>query len=217
MTSRIVSRLSALNQILVIVVLASIPALILPVNASASTDLSAKATAPAENKPRLVFEIKNFPTIIIPEEITIPAINLNSDKRTQTDPEVNLEPVQNPNITILENYLKSKNSPLADYSDYILKHQNWKLVIAISNGESGLCKRQLANNCWGITRSKGLERYESFAQAITDADYVINKYVSRGADTPEEMLMRYVGWNNQNWVRAANQILAQLDQLPLVN
>jgi len=211
MTSRIVSRLSALNQILVIVVLSSIPGLILPVNASASTDSSAETIVKAENKPRLVFEIKNFPTI------TIPTIDLDPDEEVKTNLEAKPEPVENPNIAILENYLKSKNSPLADYADYILKHQNWKLVIAISNGESGLCKRQLANNCWGITRSRGLERYESFAQGITDADYVINKYVSRGADTPEEMLMRYVGWNNKNWVRAANQILAQIDQLPLVN
>lgn len=212
MTSRIVSRLSTLNQILLIVVLASIPALIIPDNASASTESSDLNLVKSENKPRLVFEIKNFRTI------TIPTIDINSDKEVKIDTETtSTEPIENPNIIILQNYLKSKNSPLADYADHILKHQNWKLVVAISNGESGLCKRQLANNCWGITRSKGLERYESFAQAITDADYVINKYVSRGADTPEEMLMRYVGWNNQNWVRAANQILAQIDQLPLVN
>jgi hypothetical protein len=177
------------------------------------------ASAQTENKTRLVFEIKNLSTITIPDNITIPRLDVLHDGKDneQKNIEVAEEQKVDNKAQILQDYLAKRGSPLADYADHLLKQENWKLVIAISNGESGLCKHQLAYNCWGITRSRGLERYESFAEGITDANAVIDKYVSRGADTPEEMVRRYVAWNNRNWVRAVNQTLNQLEQLPLEN
>jgi len=103
---------------------------------------------------------------------------------------------------------------LADKSAYLLNQRDWELIIAISQAESNMCKRQLGNNCWGIGGGNH-RKYPNLEFAISDAQHVIGKYVDRGADTPEEMLRRYVGWNNQNWVLAVNQILRQLDQLPL--
>ncbi len=52
----------------------------------------------------------------------------------------------------LKSYLQSKGSPLAEYTSTILKQNNWKKIIALSNAESSLCRRYIEEkaNCWGV-------------------------------------------------------------------
>ena len=168
---------------------------------------SVRAEVPTENKTRQVFEIKNFP------RITIPTIDELTDTKL-VEKEVYFETPLMINAKVLQTYLESKQSPLAIKSAYLLNQRDWELIIAISHAESNMCKRQLGNNCWGIGGGNH-RKYPNLEFAISDAQLVIGKYVDRGADTPETMLRRYVGWNNQTWVVAVNQILSQLDQLPL--
>jgi hypothetical protein len=161
----------------------------------------------------LNLEIKNIPAI--PSVATIQNFNNNSsDQKTE---KIKIDPITI-NAPILQDYLNSKGSPLAPYSEDILKHENWKLVLAISNGESTMCKRQLYNNCWGVGGAWNLRRYDSFSDGFDDVNRLItDKYVAQGGDTPEKIVRKYVGHASPNWVAAVNQTLTQLDQLPLVD
>lgn len=165
------------------------------------------AEVPAENKTRQVFEIKNFQTITIP--FTDTSVIVSPE-------EINVDTlkIKDKNAEVLSAYLSSKQSPLAAKAHYLLNQRDWKLIIAISQAESQMCKRQLGNNCWGIGGGNH-RKYPNLELAITDAQIVIGKYVDSGADTAKEILPRYVGWNNQNWVLAVNSVLYQLEQLPL--
>lgn len=165
------------------------------------------AEVPAENKTRQVFEIKNFQTITIPFIDTSMIVN-------PEEVYIDTLKLKDKNAEILSAYLTSKQSPLATKAHYLLNQRDWKLIIAISQAESQMCKRQLGNNCWGIGGGNH-RKYPNLELAITDAQIVIGKYVDSGADTAKEILPRYVGWNNPNWVLAVNQVLYQLEQLPL--
>jgi len=158
----------------------------------------------------LALEIKNVPKI--PDVATIQSMS-NPDQTPDSAP---VDPIT-VNAPILQQYLAQKGSPLAPFAAEILQNDNWKLVLAISNGESTMCKHQLYNNCWGVGGAWNLKRYESFAKGFADVDQLLaNKYIPSGADTPKEIVRKYVGNYSPTWVSAVSQTLAQLDQLPLL-
>ena len=198
MKSRL-TRLSVLNQIIVVSMLAVLIPAFLPGSAAAQT----------ETKP-LVLEIKSVPKI--PDVNTIQNLaNNNSNDQQQVDP-ITI------NAPILQDYLTQKGSPLAPYAQDILQNENWKLVLAISNGESTLCKHQMYNNCWGVGGAWNLRRYKSFSEGFADVNQLLGtKYIPTGADTPKEIVRKYVGNYSPTWVAAVNKTLSDLDQLPLVN
>lgn len=149
---------------------------------------------PAKEKPQLAFEIKRQ----IIKEVLEPqfARDLPGTK-----------------AYILKTYLVSKDSPLAEHVETLLMQPNWKIIVAVSHAESNMCKRHLGNNCWGIGGAQNHRYYKSFANGIVDAGELIQKYQDSGLNTPKKMMRRWVGWNNQSWVVANNQILSQLDSL----
>ena len=110
-------------------------------------------------------------------------------------------------------YLKSKRSPLASHLDTLLEQEHWKLIIAISAIESSYCKRQLGNNCWGITDTSGAYKsYASFDEAIIDANGLITRWQARGRWlTVDDMNCHFVVPCNPNWVYVVNTVLAQLE------
>ncbi len=173
------------------------------------------ANAQVSNQKQIVFEIKNLSTITIPlnyQDV------LEENNSSPEELEALQEQIFQSNVATLQAYLTQKGSPLANYSDVLLKQDNWKLIIAISNGESTMCKHYAYNNCWGIGGAWNLKRYKDLGEGITDVNRILTtKYVADGLDTPEEMVRRYVGHPNTNWVLAANKILAEVNQLPLVN
>ena len=195
------SRLSKLNQIIVTGLLVIMVPALMPQTTFAQTDTKT-----------LVLEIKNVPKI--PDVATIQNLS-NPDPQPEQAAQVDPITINTP---ILQQYLAQKGSPLAPYASDILQYDNWKLVLAISNGESTMCKHQMYNNCWGVGGAWNLRRYESFSKGFADVDKLLaNKYIPTGADTPKEIVRKYVGHANANWVLAVNQILNQLDQLPLQN
>jgi hypothetical protein len=187
-----------------VLLVAVVATMVFPSSVSASTQIQ---------NTRLVFEIKNVPSI--PNVQTIQ--NLQNPPPPATPPPVVVDPIVI-NAPILQDYLNKKGSPLAPYAADILKYENWKLVLAISNGESTLCKKQIYNNCWGVGGAWNMRHYASFTEGFADVNrFLTEKYVARGADTPEEIVNRYVGHPNANWVFAVNKILAEVNQLPLQN
>lgn len=110
-------------------------------------------------------------------------------------------------------FLESKDSPLAPHIDTLLEQEHWKLIVAISAIESSYCKRQLGNNCWGITDSSGAYKsYASFDEAIIDANGLITRWQARGKWlTVEDMNCSYVVPCNANWVSVVNTVLSKLE------
>lgn len=201
MKSRLI-RKSLMNQILIISLLTFLTMGLIPVSASVQTD----------TKP-LVLEIKNIPQI--PDVQTIQNFTNRNNQLPQET--ITIDPATI-NAPILQNYLEQKGSPLAPSAAELLKNDNWKLVLAIANGESTLCKRQLYNNCWGVGGAWNLRRYASFADGFADVDRLLaTKYIPIGKDTPKKIVRKYVGAESPTWVYAVNQTLAELNNLPLVN
>lgn len=192
--------LSKLSQITVIGLLAILIPALLPQTTFAKTDTKL-----------LVLEIKNVPKI--PDVQTIQNFS-NNRPVPKADP---IDPITI-NAPILQNYLMQKGSPLAPFTSDILQNDNWKLVLAISNGESTMCKHQLYNNCWGVGGAWNLRRYASFSQGFADVDQLLtNKYLPTSTGNPNEIVRKYVGSYSPTWVHAVNQTLAELNQLPLTN
>ena len=95
-----------------------------------------------------------------------------------------------------------------------MSQKHWKLLIAVSAIESQYCKRQLGNNCWGVTDLKGKYRiYNSFAEGIKDTNDLIEHWQQKGRWlTVEDMNCSYVVPCSPNWVRVVNKVLKDLPQ-----
>lgn len=120
-----------------------------------------------------------------------------------------------PRIAKLQEYLESKKSPLALEADLLLKQYHYRLIIGIAFAESNFCKYQIRpNNCWGIGGGYP-ERYPTLAQGIIRANELIQKYQDNGMVNPQLMRNTWVGWPNQNWVIAVEQITQELEALGL--
>ena len=121
-------------------------------------------------------------------------------------------------IELVREYLQSKNSPLADESELLLKQKHWEFLIAISAIESEFCQRQLSWNCWGIGGDMYYRHYSSLRAAIIDADDFITHWQSKGRWlTVEDMNCSYVQPCNENWVRVVKKVLADLEIIMLKN
>lgn len=161
--------------------------------------ISLAQSVQAINSPVLAFEIK-------PEILKAKLANSATDLFPRDVP--------GNKLNALKAYLAGKNSPLQDHVEILLLQPNWKVVLAISQAESNLCKRQLGHNCWGIGGGNH-RKYPSYAEAIIDANAVVQKYWDRGHRSTKTMMPYYVGWQNHSWVLATQSILAELEQLGL--
>lgn len=112
----------------------------------------------------------------------------------------------------LYQYLESKDSPLKDHIDTLLKQKHWKLLVAISHIESQFCKRKIAFNCWGIGGDHAYRKYNGYDEAIIDANNLIESWQERGRWlTIEDMNGHYVVPFNPTWERVVNQTLKDMD------
>jgi len=119
--------------------------------------------------------------------------------------------VPDPRVEVLREYLSSKNSPLTDHAETLLKLKNYRFVIGISFAESNFCKRNIRpHNCWGIGGGNP-ESYADYEEAVIRADSLIQKYHNSGRTTPKLMRDRWVGWKNHNWPLAVEQVIGALE------
>ena len=116
-----------------------------------------------------------------------------------------------PRVAILREYLLEKNSPLADNADVLLQQHHFRLIIGIAFAESNFCKVQIRpNNCWGIGGGYP-ESYDTLAEGVVRANNLIERYHNNGMTTPRLMRNTWVGWPNQNWVEAVEQVAEALE------
>jgi hypothetical protein len=78
----------------------------------------------------------------------------------------------------VEQYLRGKRSPLTEYVPILLRQKNWKKIVALSNAESGLCKKYIEStaNCWGVGGSDLWDMGEDLGEGIVAMNHFLEKY-----------------------------------------
>ena len=92
---------------------------------------------------------------------------------------------------IIEKYLAKHHSPLLPYAEDLLAaseryNVDYRLIMAIAQCESNLCKRSPAGsfNCWGF--ENGDTRFLSWEQALNQVAKTLREgYLDQGLETPE--------------------------------
>ena len=168
--------------------------------------------ASQEAREPFVFEIKNSQNVRISLFDITDVLN-GKILEVIPDPEQNVKGITHyidPRIEILRSYLESKKSPMAPYAEELLEKEHYRLIIGISFEESNFCKRNIRpHNCWGIGGGKP-EQYRDYAHAFSRADQLIQKYHDGGLTTPKLMRNRWVGWKNDKWILAVEQVTRDL-------
>lgn len=119
-------------------------------------------------------------------------------------------------VTLVRQYLQSKNSPLANYTEILLAQPDWKTIIAISNAESTMGKHCYYNNCSGIYERfgigyAGLKKYDTMADWIVDLQQLINQRYDGW--TLAEMNGTYVYPKSRSWLYATTTVYNDLDKI----
>lgn len=120
---------------------------------------------------------------------------------------------------IISQYLDSQKSPLAPYSDFLFEMSekyglDYRLMIAIAQCESNLCKKAPPNsyNCWGF--ENGSTKFLSWEQAIEQvAKTLKEEYLDQGLVTPEEIMPKYAPPSVEKggpWAKCVNQFIKEL-------
>lgn len=121
-------------------------------------------------------------------------------------------PPPDPRVAKLAEYLKTKNSLLSPEAETLLKQYHYRLIIGIAFAESNFCRHQIMpNNCWGIGGGRP-EIYPTLEDGVLRANRLIQKYHEQGMITPKLMRNTWVGWKNDNWIVAVEQITSELEK-----
>lgn len=120
----------------------------------------------------------------------------------------------------LRRYLRSRNSPLFDYTDLLVEeadkhHYDYRLLVAIALQESSGCKIIPENsyNCWGwgIYGNK-ITRFNSYEEAIRTVSRGIKRgYIDKGLVTTEQIMSKYTPSSNGSWSRAVTWFFHRID------
>jgi len=116
----------------------------------------------------------------------------------------------------LRKYLESRNSPLADYSAFIVQTADrygvdWRLVPAITGIESAFAILNAAPyNAYGWAGgSMAFSSWEESIEVVTRA--LRENYINRGADTVGKIAPIYCPPNYIKWTGAVTRYMAQIE------
>jgi hypothetical protein len=120
---------------------------------------------------------------------------------------------------IVKQYLEKYSSPLLPYSDLIIQLSDkygldFRLILAISQCESNLCKKIPAGsfNCWGF--ENGSTRFISWEQALEQVAKTLKEnYIDYGLTTPEKIMPKYAPPSVDKggpWARCVNTFMEEL-------
>lgn len=124
---------------------------------------------------------------------------------------------------IMRRFLESYHSPLAPYSNTILKVSennglDWRLLVAIAGAESTFCRAipDDSYNCWGWgIHSRGTLHFPSYEEGMkTVARGLWGDYLSQGLTSVDEIMTKYAPVSLENggsWAQAVKYFMDQLE------
>ena len=121
---------------------------------------------------------------------------------------------------IIKNYLNKYKSELEPYSQLIVDVSDkysldYRLLVAIAQQESNLCKRIPANsyNCWGFgIYGDKVTRFNSYPQALDKVAKTLKKeYFDKGLTTPEAIMAKYTPPSQGSWAAGVSSFLSELE------
>lgn len=122
---------------------------------------------------------------------------------------------------LIRKYLQRFDSELEPYSDLLFEVSqkygiDYRLMVAIAQQESNLCKRQPENcfNCWGVgIHSRGTMCFESYPQAIEWVGrYLKEEYYDLGITTVEDIMKKYCPLSSGSWANGVNQFMRDIER-----
>lgn len=166
-------------------------------------------------------------------EIVVPEAKAAELIEVVDEPKV--EPIVDPRIAALKQYLEAKKSPMAAIPETLLAQGNVKLIIAISFAESNYCRqipKQLVKgawipnyNCWGVGGSSGLQKYGSdISAAVIKFNTFLNSSPKKkpyAKQTFDEMNgvycqnANYAGKECPNWEEKLQKVYKELEKIGL--
>lgn len=131
-------------------------------------------------------------------------------------------PVVDNRAEVLERFLQSYNSPLANDSEDIVRIADehgipWTWIPAISGVESTFCKAipYQSYNCWGW--ANGAYNFEDYDDAVSIISKSLKeRYVDRGADTIEKIAPIYAP-PSTTWSGKVNFFISKLEDFEKTN
>lgn len=135
------------------------------------------------------------------------------------------EPTRDKRITILEQFLKEKNSPLATQAATMIEAADtykfdWRLLPAIAGKESSFGKKipwdkengKSLHNAWGwgVYGDKA-PSFSSWEEAIKKvAEGLRHEYYNKGYITPEIIMEKFAPRSNGSWARDVKVVMEQI-------
>jgi hypothetical protein len=157
----------------------------------------------------LTFEIK------LQNNQNLEVLQANAVENLQDAEDAKLQEQQteiiNQKVSLVRNYLESKGSPLANYTEILIAQPNWKTIIAVSNAESTLGKHCYVNNCSGIFGPNGLKTYETVPDWIVDMQSLLSSRYDGW--TLQQMDGTYVYPRSNSWYIATTSVYKDLNQI----
>jgi len=121
---------------------------------------------------------------------------------------------------ILRNYLKSKQSPLAEYAHVFVREADinnldWRLVVAISGVESSFGKRIPPGSYNAYGWRGGKHYFNSWEESIKIVSRTLNeKYYGKGVVTIEQIGKKYAP-PSTTWARNVRFFMHKIDPTPI--
>lgn len=119
----------------------------------------------------------------------------------------------------LRQYLMAKNSPLSDYTVYILQSSYWSTIVAITAAEQSFYKQPTTSpyNLWGMMKPggerAGLRKFDSFEQAISYMDNYFAILETKGRTTIESLRGYYCASACTNWESTVIKVKNEVENL----
>ena len=123
-------------------------------------------------------------------------------------------------VELIRKYLNYYHSPLEKYAPDLVANAdlfslNYKLLTAIAQQESNLCKIIPANtyNCWGWgIHSKGTLGFNSYEEAIANVSRGIKEeYVDKGFVEIEDIMSKYTPLSNGSWAEGVKKFMTEIE------
>lgn len=123
-------------------------------------------------------------------------------------------------VVLIRNYLNYYHSPLEKHASDLVSNAdqnslNYKLLTAIAQQESNLCKviPEDTYNCWGWgIHSKGTLGFNSYEEAIANVSQGIKEeYVDKGYIEIDDIMSKYTPLSNGSWAEGVKKFMTEIE------